>query len=95
VRATGKAVKNEKDKIIKVQGSFQDITEHKLAEEALWENEKILNITGQMAKIGGWELYPETMKVTWTDETYRIHNENAAYCQRSIKTYQVYNSHNN
>jgi PAS domain S-box-containing protein len=26
VRTTGKAVKNEKDKIIKVQGSFQDIT---------------------------------------------------------------------
>ncbi len=33
VRATGKAVKNKKDKIIKVQGSFQDITERKCMEE--------------------------------------------------------------
>ena len=48
-------------------------TERKQAEEALRENQDILNITGEMAKIGGWELYPETMKVTWTDETYRIH----------------------
>jgi PAS domain S-box-containing protein len=33
VRTTGRAVKNEKDKIIKVQGSFQDITERKQAEQ--------------------------------------------------------------
>uniref|UniRef100_A0A7C4MPG1 histidine kinase n=1 Tax=Desulfatirhabdium butyrativorans TaxID=340467 RepID=A0A7C4MPG1_9BACT len=50
-----------------------DITERKRMEEALRENEKLLNIAGQMAKIGGWELYPETMEVRWTDETYRIH----------------------
>ena len=42
VRATGKAVKNEKNKIIKVQGSFQDITDKKQAEEALQESEEKL-----------------------------------------------------
>ncbi|MBD3422572.1 MAG: PAS domain S-box protein, partial [Chitinivibrionales bacterium] len=49
------------------------IVEKTLSQEALRENESMLNIAGQMAKIGGWELYPETMEVTWTDETYRIH----------------------
>jgi PAS domain S-box-containing protein len=42
VRATGKAVKNEKDKIIKVQGSFQDITERKQAEERLAHSQKLM-----------------------------------------------------
>ncbi|MCA1793749.1 MAG: PAS domain S-box protein, partial [Desulfobacteraceae bacterium] len=35
VRTTGKAVKNVKGKVIKVQGSFQDITEQKQTVEAL------------------------------------------------------------
>lgn len=26
-----------------------------------------------MAKAGGWELDPETQQVSWTEETYRIH----------------------
>ncbi|MDZ7664364.1 MAG: PAS domain S-box protein [Desulfotignum sp.] len=69
----GEAVNDAAGNIIGLWGAAQDITERKRAEEELRENENILNITGQMAKIGGWELYPETMKVTWTAETYRIH----------------------
>jgi PAS domain S-box-containing protein len=42
VRTTGKAVKNEKDKIIKVQGSFQDITDRKQVEQALVEQKDLL-----------------------------------------------------
>ncbi len=26
-----------------------------------------------MARVGGWELDAETLELTWTDETYRIH----------------------
>jgi two-component system, cell cycle sensor histidine kinase and response regulator CckA len=37
VRTTGEALKNEEGKIIKVQGSFQDITERKLSIRALQE----------------------------------------------------------
>jgi len=73
VRTIGRALKDGNGSIIKVHGSFQDITERKHAEEALQENKELLDNTGRIAKIGGWELYPETMTVTWTDETYRIH----------------------
>jgi two-component system, cell cycle sensor histidine kinase and response regulator CckA len=39
VRTAGKAVKDDKGKIIKVQGAFQDITERKQAEERLRQSE--------------------------------------------------------
>jgi PAS domain S-box-containing protein len=45
----------------------------KQAEEALRESEELLNATGKMAKVGGWELDAETLEVRWTEETYRIH----------------------
>ncbi len=39
----------------------------------LRRNKEFLENTGRMAKVGGWELDLMTQKVSWTDETYRIH----------------------
>ncbi len=50
-----------------------DITARKRTEEALKRSEAFLNVTGRMAKVGGWELDAVTREVRWTDETYRIH----------------------
>jgi PAS domain S-box-containing protein len=50
-----------------------DITERKRAEEALRESAAFLNATGQMAKVGGWELDAANLCLNWTEETYRIH----------------------
>lgn len=33
---------------------------------------RLLNETGRIAKIGGWELNIETQELTWTEETFRI-----------------------
>ena len=52
---------------------LRDITERKIAEKTLAQNQEILNATGRMAKVGGWELDAKTLEVKWTDETYRIH----------------------
>jgi PAS domain S-box-containing protein len=42
-------------------------------EEALKHNDKLLQMTSEMAKVGGWELDLQTKKVVWTPETYRIY----------------------
>ena len=48
-------------------------TKCKQALNALKHNEVLLNQTSELAKIGGWELDVQTMKLSWTSETYRIH----------------------
>ena len=45
----------------------------KRAERALQYHEKILEETGRIAKVGGWEFDPVSLKGTWTEEVARIH----------------------
>ncbi len=36
-------------------------------------SEEMLQETGALAKVGGWEINPGNMSMQWTDEVYRIH----------------------
>ena len=36
-------------------------------------HKELLDDTGKLAKVGGWEFTIDTMKQRWTEETYRIH----------------------
>ncbi|MDB5742508.1 MAG: domain S-box protein [Polaromonas sp.] len=54
-------------------GVVQDITERKTAELAIARSTDLLNRTGALAKVGGWELVLDTMTLYWSEETYRIH----------------------
>jgi two-component system, cell cycle sensor histidine kinase and response regulator CckA len=54
VRAIGEAVRDKNGKILKVHGSFQDITESKQAEEALKKREFLLNKIFDLLPIGLW-----------------------------------------
>ncbi len=53
--------------------SSHDITDCKKAEEALRKSETLLTETGRMAKVGGWEVDVKTLEISWTEETYRLH----------------------
>ncbi|MDO9115280.1 MAG: PAS domain S-box protein [Polaromonas sp.] len=53
-------------------GMIQEITAHKLAELATARGAELLNRTGALAKVGGWEVDPETMAPYWSEEIYRI-----------------------
>lgn len=53
--------------------SMLDITARVQAETALKASEALLKETQRLARLGGWELDAATGRVTWTEETYRIH----------------------
>ncbi|KXS44174.1 MAG: multi-sensor hybrid histidine kinase [Methanolobus sp. T82-4] len=72
VRSSGRPT-IENGNVVKVTGSFQDITERKKAEAKLRESEALLNEVGRMAKIGGWELDLISGETTWTPEVAKIH----------------------
>lgn len=50
----------------------QDITSTRLLEAKLNRTLEILNETGELAKIGGWELTIDSDELLWTDETFKI-----------------------
>jgi PAS domain S-box-containing protein len=58
---------------------FTVITERKQAEARLRESEELLEQVSSLAKIGGWELDLETMVVTYSRETARIHEVEYPY----------------
>ncbi len=59
-------------KIIGASKIAHDITEHRLAEEALRRSEASLVAAQSVAKIGSWETDLTTLAVVWSAETYRI-----------------------
>jgi formate hydrogenlyase transcriptional activator len=57
----------------------KDITRRKRMEEALKKSERLLAETGMMGKVGGWEITIGTGRLTWTEETYNIHEVDLTY----------------
>ncbi|HKO88144.1 MAG TPA: PAS domain S-box protein [Burkholderiales bacterium] len=53
--------------------TLTDITEQKRAERELRRRDQLLHQTGTVAKVGGWELDPETGRMEWTEEQFRLH----------------------
>ena len=60
-------------------GTLLDITERKHQEEALRKSTAILNRTGHLAGIGGWELDLGTDEIYFSDEACRIYGLPSGY----------------
>jgi diguanylate cyclase (GGDEF)-like protein/PAS domain S-box-containing protein len=56
-----------------VSGSHLDITDRKLAEDAVKENERRLNATQEIAHIGSWEVDLESKTMWASEEAFRIY----------------------
>ncbi len=53
--------------------SLHDFTERRHAEAQLRDREWILREAERLARLGGWQYDPRTLRMTWSDEVYRIH----------------------
>ncbi len=74
ILASGKVVEWEIDgKPKRMIGTHLDITERKERERERSIASQLLQESQKVAKVGGWELNLETGLLTWTAETYRIH----------------------
>ncbi len=51
----------------------EDITAMKHVEDDLRRSEDLLQKTGRLASVGGWEFNIQTTTLSWTEEVYRIH----------------------
>ncbi len=60
-------------------GSVEDVTDRALQEERLRKNEALLNRTGALADVGGWELDLRTGELEWSEQTRQIHGVPADY----------------
>ncbi|MBC8392303.1 MAG: PAS domain S-box protein [Deltaproteobacteria bacterium] len=68
----GTQILDNQGNVIGYVGIHRDITDRKRSEEALIQSEAFLKATGQIAKVGGWQIDGKTDKVFWTEEIYNI-----------------------
>lgn len=74
---------------------FRDVTERMKAAEALRKSEATLNSAQRLSKVGGWEWDVERQTMSWTRETFRIHDldpdevaaDSREYIKKSLNCY--------
>lgn len=72
-------VRDEKGEVTNLIAIEQDITERKRHEAQRRRNEELLETSGELAHVGGWEVDLATKSINWTRQTYRIHEVDEDY----------------
>ena len=66
------ATRDKNGQILRITGTYADISSKKQQQEQIIQSEKRLNEAQTTAKIGSWEFNINTFKLTWSREHYRI-----------------------
>jgi PAS domain S-box-containing protein len=72
VRTRTRPVRDDAGAVSGFVGILEDITDRRADEERLRASEQFLDRTGQVARIGGWEVDLRTRKARWSAQTRRI-----------------------
>lgn len=57
----------------------REVAERTLAESSLRRSEDLLRRTGNIARVGGWQVELPLYQLSWTDQVYRIHEVGPEY----------------
>ncbi|MEP7137229.1 MAG: PAS domain S-box protein [Chloroflexota bacterium] len=73
ITENSRAVRNQQGQLLHYEGTALDITERRQTNDQLLEQQRLLNETGRLAKVGGWEIQLPAQTLVWTEEVCRIH----------------------
>ncbi len=71
-------------------GTHLDITARKAQEDRLRKSEELLNRTGSLAQVGGWELDIASGSIHWSEQTCRINGVEPGYQPRLAEAIDFY-----
>ena len=74
VEVRSRFILSDEPNLSKIIGTIIDITEQKEAGDEIIKREELLNETGKLAKVGGWELNVSTNQLKWSNQTFRIYD---------------------
>ncbi len=66
-------IRSQDGRLVGVVLAFSDITETQLVQQTLASTTELLERTGEIAQVGGWELDLQTQQPLWSRETCRIY----------------------
>jgi len=79
VRVISNRIREESGNILGFVCTLEDITLSTQQKETIRKSNSLLNQTGALADVGGWELDLVSNHLVWSEQTYRIHGLSAKY----------------
>jgi diguanylate cyclase (GGDEF)-like protein/PAS domain S-box-containing protein len=90
VRARSRSMNDEHQVVTGYVGSVEDVSDRVVQNERLQRSELLLNRTGALAQIGGWELDLQTGELEWSAMTCEIHGVGPDYKPRLDEAINFY-----